>query len=123
MPRSLPTTLKVLLISPIAAIGLTVLSTTVYKQPWDCEDHSPRCATEFCNGTCEFGVQTAGFPFTALRDTFGSSPTSGFGKIDGSDWVNGGDDDLSEGFFLNTLFYFVILLLAWYIGKQLKARL
>ncbi len=105
MPRSLPTIIKVLLIAPVA-IGLTVLSTTVYKQPWDCEDHSPRCATERCHGTCEFEVQTAGFSFTALRDTYGSSPASGFGKIDGSDWENGG---LSEGFFLNTLFYGVLL--------------
>jgi hypothetical protein len=116
MPESFPTTLKVLLISPFA-IGLTVLSTTLYKQPWDCEDHSPRCATEFCRGTCEFGVQTAGFPFTALRDVVVSSPTGGFGKIDGSDWENGGLE--SGGFLLNTLFY-GCLLYALVFGSLIK---
>jgi hypothetical protein len=128
MPRSLPTTLKVLLVFPVvfpAAISLTVLSTTVYKQPWDCEDHSPRCATEFCRGKCEFGVQTAGFPFTALRDVVDSSPTGGFGKIDRSDWQNGG---LEIGcFLLNTLIYgcllYALVFGISYIGKRLKSRL
>jgi len=120
MPRLLPKAPTLLLIC-LGAICLTVLSSGYNKQPPNCEDTSPRCAREFCRGTCGFGEQTAGFPFRVLRDTFGSSPTGGFGKIDESDWVNGGLS--SEGFFFKTLFYFAILLPIWYIGKQLKTQL
>ncbi|MEO8890181.1 MAG: hypothetical protein ABI417_01375, partial [Coleofasciculaceae cyanobacterium] len=67
MSRSLPTTLKVLLIFP-AAVSLTVLSTTLYKQPWD-------CGVDNFRGTCGYGEQTAGFPFPALRDIVVGSPT------------------------------------------------
>ncbi|MEO8892832.1 MAG: hypothetical protein ABI417_15165, partial [Coleofasciculaceae cyanobacterium] len=54
-----------------------------------------------------------GFPFTALRDTFGSSPTIGFGRIDESDWENGGLE--IGGFLLDTLIYSCLLYVLMFI--------
>lgn len=113
MPRSLPTTLKVILVFPVvlpAAISLTVLSTTVYKQPWD-------CGVDGIRGTCGYGEQTAGFPFPALRDIVVGSPTNGFGRIDSSDWENGGLE--IGGFLLDILIYCCLLYALMFIFSML----
>jgi hypothetical protein len=64
------------------------------------------------------GLAGAGFPVTFVCDSVGSSPTSSWGKIDAADMVFP-----NPLFWLDVLFYTVLLWLPWLIVRGISHRI
>jgi len=101
----------------LLATGLSLLSLR-FVRPADCQRLCDAPAESPCpSGACRAGEQRAGFPLPVLvDDPGGGSPTSGWGIL--------GPEDLPNPmtFFINILFYSVLLLSAWTMIQVVRGK-
>ncbi|MEH1869497.1 MAG: hypothetical protein V7K69_31490 [Nostoc sp.] len=111
--RKLGKAITVIILSTLLGIPLTILSLW-YQNPPGCEQ---LCLSEPClPNACMGGDSlTAGFPFPIVHDDNAGSPVHGWGRIGVEDIQN-----LNFGaFFLNALFYGVIIIMLFAVTKSI----
>ena len=101
----------------LLATGLSLLSLR-FVRPADCQRVCDAPEQAPCpSGACRAGEQRAGLPLPVLvDDPGGSSPTGGWGKLGAEDIPN------PLTFFLDILFYSVLLWLAWSIIQVVRGK-